>query len=60
MKREKKLLKLKSSSAKELSFNITLSTLFFVKNSIRYFSAKKKEEKINKFFTIISTAFFTM
>lgn len=31
--------------------------LFFVKNSIKYFSAKKKDEKINKFFTTISTHF---
>lgn len=54
------MLKLNSSMAKELSFNIKLSTLFLVKNSIRYFSAKKKEEKINKFFTIASTAFFIM
>lgn len=46
--------------AKELSFSIALSTLFFVKNSIRYFSAKKKEEKINKFFTRSSTTFLIM
>ena len=52
------MLKLKLSSAKELSFNITLSAHFFVRNSIRYFSAKKKEEKINRFFTTASTNFF--
>lgn len=54
------MLKLNSSMAKELSLSIKLSTLFLVKNSIRYFSAKKKEEKINKFFTMASTAFFIM
>jgi len=49
---------LNSSKENEFNFNTKLSTLFFVKNSIKNFSAKKKEENINKFLTINSTNFF--
>ena len=39
---------------------MALSILFLVKNSIKNFSAKKKDEKINKFFITTSASFFMM